>query len=439
MNIAVLALGSEGDVRPYVAIGRELHRRGHIVRIVTHDCFEALVTGNGLVHAPVSLNPREMILSSAGRGVAGGGVNRLRSFHRFIRMLRPVMFTTALECSRGADGADLVVYSLLGSFVAQDIAELRGVRTAGVFLQPYHPTGAFPFFLLPSRRHLGHRLNRLTWVLAESVLWAAVRGAEQRFRTEGLGLPRLPRGINRSRSIRRRRRPVIHAFSPTVVPKPPDWDNDLHVTGYCFLESPAWEPPRELLEFLDRGPPPVYVGFGSMSSDDPAATTKLILEALQRAGRRGILLTGWGGMREQDTGDDILMLDWAPHDWLFPRVAAVVHHGGAGTTAAGLQAGVPSILAPGFGDQFFWAECVKRLGAGPEPIARRRLSVGGLAEAVSRTVSDRGMVSRAADIGARIRGEDGVTAAADILERTFGRAHTWTSSAGRGTEQWSPH
>ncbi|MBD3241030.1 MAG: glycosyltransferase [Chitinivibrionales bacterium] len=422
MDIAILALGSEGDVRPYVAVGRELCRRGHAARIVTHGRFAELVESNRLGCVPLSLDPKDMIMSSAGRGVTGGGVNRLRSFRRFLHLLRPAMIDTAFECARACEGAHAVVYSLLGSFVAQDITELRGVGTVGMFLQPYFPTGDFPFFLLPSRRHFGRLANRLSWVAAESVLWATVRTTEQRFRTEKLGLPPLPRGVNRPREIRHRCRPLVHAFSPSVVPKPTDWGADVLVTGYCFLDTPDWAPPKELTAFLESGPPPVCVGFGSMGSDDPANVTGMICEALRRAGQRGVLLTGWGGMDTRAASGDVLMLDWAPHEWLFPRVAAVVHHGGAGTTAAALRAGTPSIVMPGFGDQFFWADRVKRLGAGPTPIARRRLSVAGLARAVSRTVSDRSMALRAAEIGTRIREEDGLGAAADTIEKACLRA-----------------
>ena len=170
-------------------------------------------------------------------------------------------------------------------------------------------------------------------------------------------------------------------------------------------------------DFLEAGSPPVYIGFGSMSSREPEATTRLVIEALRRVGQRAILLSGWGGLQKTDLPDMVFMGESLPHAWLFPRVAAVVHHGGAGTTAAGLRAGVPSITVPFFGDQPFWGRRIAELGVGPEPIPRRRLTVERLASAIQQAVGDDGMRLRAAKLGARIRAEDGIAGAVEIIRQ----------------------
>jgi UDP:flavonoid glycosyltransferase YjiC (YdhE family) len=203
-----------------------------------------------------------------------------------------------------------------------------------------------------------------------------------------------------------------------VVPRPPEWSDRVHVTGYWFLdEASGFEPPEALAEFLEEGPKPVYVGFGSMTLVDPEATRALVLEALARAGQRAIVAIGRGAPQGARLSRTVLALDAAPHDWLFPRVAAVAHHGGAGTTAAGLRAGAPTVVLPLVGDQFFWGERVRALGAGPAPLPFARLSADGLAAAIRKAAEDDRIRERAAELGRRIRGEDGVARAVKALEK----------------------
>ena len=236
-------------------------------------------------------------------------------------------------------------------------------------------------------------------------------------RREVLGLPRRPTAPPRADL------PVLYGYSPVVLPKPPGWGPSRRVTGYWpLLVGPDWSPPPELSAFLAAGPPPVCIGFGSMVVEDRAATTALVLEAVRRAGVRAVLLAGWGGLgtAEHAGSDDVLVLDEAPHDWLYPRCAAVVHHGGAGTTGAALRAGVPAVVVPFGVDQPMWASRVVALGTGPQPIPRRRLTADRLTHAL-RAVADGRFAERAATVGALISAEDGIGAAVthyDALERS---------------------
>jgi UDP:flavonoid glycosyltransferase YjiC (YdhE family) len=172
-----------------------------------------------------------------------------------------------------------------------------------------------------------------------------------------------------------------------------------------------------LLAFLESGPAPVYIGFGSMASSDPRATAIIALEALRATGQRGVLFKGWGGLQPEDLPPDVFMIGSTPHSWLFPRMSAIVHHGGAGTTGAGLAAGVPSIVVPFFADQPFWGQRVYDLRVGPPPISRRRLTAENLSAAIRMVVDDQALRRRAADLGTRIRAEDGVGAAVQLIER----------------------
>jgi UDP:flavonoid glycosyltransferase YjiC (YdhE family) len=308
-------------------------------------------------------------------------------------------------------GADLILYPSLG-FVGHHIAEHLGIAEALIHFQPSRATRAFPH---PLMRH-AFGANRLSFGVVDHLGWQLLRPFVNPWRREVLGLPELPlRGpMHRVRDV-----PVLCCFSAAVVPRPADWPPNVHLTGYWFLDEPAWAPGTDLAEFLVGGPPPVYVGFGSMMPRDPEEMLRVVRSALCRAGLRGVM--NGGAWRETGTpansGDDALLLvEDVPHSWLFPHMAAVVHHGGAGTTAAGLRAGTPTVTCPFFGDQLFWGERVAALGAGPPPLPVGRLDAGTLAARLSAAVGDPVVRRRAALVGRRIRAEDGVGHACAILE-----------------------
>ena len=249
-------------------------------------------------------------------------------------------------------------------------------------------------------------------------------------RRDVLDLPPLPWSLYATLDISPE--PILYGYSRHVVPIPPDWGPWLHVTGYWFgARDPAYQPPAELAAFLAAGPPPVYIGFGSMVDMETAAVTRVVLEALQITGQRGVVSGGWSDLGAGSLPESVLRVGAVPHDWLFPRMAAVVHHGGAGTTAAGLRAGVPSVLVPFFADQPFWGRRVAVLGVGPKPIPRKQLTAERLAAAIREATGDTVMRQRAVDLGARIRSEDGVAAAVEVIE-------SLVSARSRGTEAPGP-
>ena len=176
-------------------------------------------------------------------------------------------------------------------------------------------------------------------------------------------------------------------------------------------------PPAALLDFLQYGSPPVYIGFGSMSNRNPEQTADLVIEALTLTNQRAVLLSGWGGLQGTNMPDSIFMIDSIPHSWLFPRVSAVVHHGGASTTAAGLKAGIPSVVIPFFGDQPFWGQRVADLGVGAKPIPRKRLTAERLAKAIQEVVTNEDMRRRAMKLGKQIQTENGIESAVEIINQ----------------------
>ncbi|MGI5336757.1 glycosyltransferase [Streptomyces sp. CA-181903] len=259
--------------------------------------------------------------------------------------------------------------------------------------------------------------NVWSLLLAEQVIWQMFRRRVNAWRTGTLGLPPWPFG-GPFGQWRRQSRPTLYCYSPSVLPAPPDWPSSEHVTGYWLFDTPpGWEPPHELAEFLAvQGPPVVYVGFGSMLTDDPARRYELVRDALSKAGVRGVLL-GDPGVTPSD--ELVHVVPGVPHSWLFPRMAAVVHHGGASTVGAGLTAGVPTVVCPHFLDQPFWGSLVHGLGVGPRPIPAPELTARNLAGAIVRAVNDQDMRGRAERLGQRLRAESGIETACDIVERSL--------------------
>jgi sterol 3beta-glucosyltransferase len=411
MRITVITVGSRGDVQPYVALGLGLQAAGHDVVLVMHGVFEGFVRGRGLDFAALPGDPRAIIQSEIGQEFLSAGRNPLRALRALRRAMEQSDHRAFAACWNACQRADAVIYSLLG-FVGDHIAQKLGIPAFSAVLQPLTPTREFPPLGMPAPSFPGGQLNLLYYFAAEQMAWNAFRPLVNRWRREFLHLPPLPWHAWEIRK-RRHRQPVLYGYSPSIVPRPRDWPAWVHVTGYWFLDSPAaWEPPPALVDFLKAGSPPVYIGFGSTGYGDTEEAVELALRALKRSGRRGVLLSGRG---IASLSHDVLMVEDVPHDWLFPQMAALVLHGSAGTTAAGLRAGVPSILAPFTGDQFLWGQRVAGLGVGPRCIPRSKLTAEHLASAIRAATSDDAMKARSTALAHRIQAEDGVTQAVEAF------------------------
>ena len=426
MKILLSTFGTRGDIQPFIALGKGLKAAGHAVAMCTPEGFRASVETHGLRYEPMDNSFFDLIQTEAGRAAFESFGKALALIRQVAPSLRRIMRDEWQAAQ--AFQPDVIVYhpKTLGSYHIAEKLQIPAFLTLP--LPFYTPTRAFPnpFF---ARLRLGGRLNRFTYQLMARAS-APYAGMINTFRVNTLGLP--PRGRFASTTIAANGAPVpiLYPYSQHVVPVPADYPPHAHVTGYWFLDgSDDWQPQPELARFLDSGPPPVYVGFGSMSGNKAAQRTRTVIDALTRAAQRGILASGWGGLAASHVPEHVLVIDEAPHDWLFPRVAAVVHHGGAGTTAAGLRAGKPTLICPFIADQPFWGMVVHARGAGPQPIPQRRLTAPRLAAAIATMVQDRDMQRRAAALGEQIRGEDGVAEGIAILCAAVGSTATQASPA----------
>lgn len=415
MHVLIQTMGSRGDVQPYIALGLGLMAAGHRVTLSAPTRYEGWIREYDFGFEPLTDDLIALLDSQAGLiEDMGRPISAIRTGLRMVRETKPIqraLFWDGWAAAEKAD-PDLIVYHPK-MFGAVQYAEKLGIPVVlGTPIAQFVPTSAFPSIGMPSGPAFVNRASyRLVLAITKRMLAPYVRewrAAE--------GMPPLPRGTGPLHTRSGDPIPVLHAISPSVLPQPPDWPDTASMTGYWFLDVPDWTPPPELAAFLDEGEPPVYVGFGSMTGHQPERLAALIVEALQRAGVRGILASGWGGLAPSDLPESIHLIDQAPHDALFPRMAAVVHHGGAGTTAAGLRAGRPTIICPFFGDQPFWGRRVEALGVGPAPIPKRTLTADGLARAIRETLDNDSLRQRAEDLGEAIRAEDGVAVAVAALE-----------------------
>lgn len=423
MKALVMTLGTRGDVQPFVALAQGLVEAGHQALVCGPHGFEGFVRERGVDFAGVDDGPMRQLDSAAQAGevIQGGARARIRQVRQMPAMFERVLGDCWQVASGAGSDADLVVHN--GQVLAgQHIAEAMGVPAVlATPLPMYVPTREFPWAGQALPGWLPRWSNRATYagVHLPALMF---RRVIDRWRQHMLGLPR-----RRGRHDPRRRpdggpAPVLHAFSPAAVPPPSDWPPGAKVTGYWF-PGHAGTLPLEVEEFLDAGEAPVFAGFGSMSGLDPRAVTEIVIEAAARAGRRLVLAPGWGGLDGEVAraaaarlGVDLCIVHDVDHRALFPQMAAIVHHGGAGTTGTALAAGRAQVVCPFVADQPFWGQVVHARGAGPAPLPQKRMTAENLAQRIQQALEPRRQ-GEAARLGAQVRSEDGVAEAVAAVTR----------------------
>ncbi|MBD2359075.1 glycosyltransferase family 1 protein [Tolypothrix sp. FACHB-123] len=415
MRIAIIALGSQGDVQPYIALGKGLKAAGHFVRLLTHENFAQQVSSHNLEFCPMLGNVQEIIETQEMRDLLAKG-NFLAITAYTAKETERAAINWAQAGLAACQGMDLLLTGVGGLYLGISLAEKLGIPLLQAYVFPFTPTTTFPGVLFPqSLARFGGMVNWLSHHVIRQIMWQGSRIGDASARKQVLNLP-VASFFGPYKHINLHNYPILYGFSPSVIPKPLDWQNT-HVTGYWFLDPAAdWTPPSALIEFLNGGSPPIYIGFGSMGNQNPEQTAELILQALEKTQQRAILFSGWSGLHTENLPDRVYLVDSIPHSWLFKHVAAVVHHGGAGTTAAGLRAGIPTIIIPFFGDQSFWGKRVAQLGVGTEPIPRKELTSERLAQAIQQAVTNKTIRQRAANLGAKIRDEDGIANAVSVIQ-----------------------
>lgn len=421
MRIVIIAPGTRGDVQPYIALGKGLQSAGHYIRLVSHSNFELLVTSYGLEFWSFGNDVQDAVESNEMRELTEKG-NFLLIMAKMAKEAQREALRFAEGSLAAAQGMDMVLAGLGGLYIGIAVAEKLDIPLIQAYVVPFTPTQELSSVLTPK---LPTILNRFSHQIARQIMWQGFRSADSIARKKVLEIPSAPLfGPYNSKSTDNM--PILYGISPSVIPAPSDWNDNIHITGYWLVdETEDWQPPSALMDFLQSDSPPVYIGFGSMSNRNPEQTADLVIQALALSNQRAVLLSGWGGLHKTNVPDSIFMIDSIPHSWLFPRVSAVVHHGGASTTAASLTAGVPSVIIPFFGDQPFWGQRVADLGVGSKPIPRKKLTAEGLANAIQEVLTNENMRQRAAQLGKQIQTENGIECAVEIINQLEKRKPAW--------------
>lgn len=423
-RIVMAAFGTRGDVAPLTGLGARLRDQlGFDVVIAAQEPYDELVNAAGLTyrHLPGDTEV-DTRASSYGQAVVDGA--RMRPSKDVLAQMRDDLTGVGEAIAVAAADADLLLLEgPVGSLLGYHVAEALGIPSMGAFFQPVSATAQFAPPPLTARS-FGRIGNRLAWRLGDLGEKVYTPLVDELRST--LGLPSQLR-----RSYQRRRAatwPILYGFSEHVIARPSDWRDGLHVTGYWWpTDPPEWRPPPKVTEFLQAGPPPVFVGLGSTATAQGERLSALMVSALRKAGVRGIIQSGWADLHGE--GTDVLTVGDIPHAWLFPHMAAVVHHGGAGTTAAALRAGVPSIPVTGIMDQPFWARRLQVLGAAPAPLRRVTLTAEALARSLTASLTDARYTERAQDVSRLLSAEDGTGTATAIVAAHLD--HDTASSGGR--------
>ncbi|CAM9274599.1 unnamed protein product, partial [Phaeothamnion confervicola] len=432
MSILILVVGTRGDVAPFIALGLQLKAAGNRIRIGTHDVYRGDVVGAGLEYYPLGGDPKKLssfMVKTEGRLIPNL-VSLCRDLPEKTAMLDDIIKTvwpaaTAVDPEAPEKGrfiADAIISNPV-SYAHIHAAEALGVPLHLMFPQPWTPTKAFPhpFANLPYTRGWS-RQNWASYYAVDEFFWTGVKPYINDARVRLMGMDPIRTGELGAFMTLDNYVPWTFMWSPALAPKPKDWGEHVDVAGNFFTDVDSavkdYTPPPAAAAWLDAGDAPIFVGFGSMVIADTAKLTALILDAAAAAGVRVLIQSSWSELTADNLPDNVFLMGNCPHDWLFPRMGAVVHHGGAGTTAAGLKYGKPTMICPFFGDQHFWGQMVYDRGCGPKPVPIVSMTAEVLAESFKELTSP-SCREKAGEMAAAFAKEDGVKAGVESFYKNL--------------------
>ncbi|WP_298017001.1 glycosyltransferase [uncultured Castellaniella sp.] len=405
MKFAVATYGTEGDTRPLAGLCKALMDAGHETLLLADASTLGSARALGVPCAALAGDIRKALMPGAALSAA---VREKGGFNGTAKALATIANANTASWMRevldATEDCDAIVISGLAAFVGLSVAERRGIKAIGTGLIPITPTADFASPFLPPGK-VPRWFNRASHRLVNSLLWRAFRKETNRARAEVCGLP--------PRKHVWTDHPMLYGLSPSLIPRPRDWPDTAQVCGQWTTSYPAWTPPPDLEAFLAAGEPPIYIGFGSMAGFDRAHFTGVLVDAID--GRRAVFSPGWSGMDTVALPDNFFKIGDVPHHWLFPRTSLVIHHGGSGTTHTAAGAGVPSVVLPFAGDQFFWADRLWKTGVAGKPLIGKNVRSEELRQSIAFAERDE-IRARASELGARMAREDGPGAAVAAIE-----------------------
>lgn len=413
MRIKILTVGTRGDVQPFLALAKGLQARGHEVTLCTGSEFKGFIESNGVAFSPIRADYLELTQSETGKKMLSG--NPIAIMKSMKTVILPMMEHMLEDFWESAQDAEVLIYHPK-AFGGYDIAEKLAIPAFIAHPDPLvKPTGAFtnPAFPIPFR---STRLNKASFRVNRSYMLSFAKLVND-WRKHTLGLPTKRSFRTDDTHLNGKALPVLYGCSPSVIPFDSSWNDAVSMEGFWFLEEESgWEPSPELLSFLDEGAPPIAVSFSSMPLKNPDSVYVMLQEALRETGQRGILITGSSGMKSTSADPNLFEVAALPHSWLFPKAKAIIHHGGAGTTAAALRAGRPMIICPFTGDQPFWARRMQEMGVAVDPLKEKDMSVDAFASRIREVVENDSFQRQAALLSKKITQEKGVADTVQFIE-----------------------
>jgi sterol 3beta-glucosyltransferase len=417
LHITILSAGSRGDVQPYLALAAGLKSAGFQVRLAANSNFAELTDEYGLEFAPIEVDSFAFVQKKETQDWLNSR-SLLELLLNSLKVVNQTRDQILQDAWQACQGTDAIIYHSFTLPTAYLMGRQLDVPTLPASLYPL-PTRAHPCLPLNMRVNLGGTFNLLSHKFLEQLNWLANRSTAKTFWSRQKKRIPLRDPYQQKEQARRL---VLCGYSKILVPLPSDLPDYARVAGYWLLDAPpGWEPPQEVVDFLEAGPPPVFVGFASMGDPTKAKeTTQLVIEALEKVGERGIIVSGWSGLgSDMALPESVCVVKSIPYAWLMSRVKVVVHHAGAGSTGYGLSSGVPNVVIPHFSDNHFWSQKVRALGVSPEPIPREGLTAEKLALALKEALENNRMNRMAALVGQRIKAENGVQQAVAEIEKFF--------------------
>lgn len=414
MRILIIATGLWGDVRPNVVLGQALQKAGYEVLVIATAPYREWIEARRLPYVGVSLDMQGML--NIVLGGKGGLLDSLQALNSVRKNILPTFMQAGKEIAGVMREDDVLLADELVSFLLNGVVEKYKPRLMHVNMAPQAITSQFPAMgqpIMPDWMPMRSAYNRLSYGIFRRTTWSMQGSIGNQIRTAHLDMPKQTWA---KQKVLLDSTPSLVLASHHVVPPPADWPPHHYVTGFLFDDEGDWQAPPNLLDFLAAGEKPVCIGFATMPARNPTATTQAILEAVRRSGRRAILLGRWPDLKTREMSKEVFRMKYVPHHWLLPHIAVMVHHGGAGTVAAALRAGVPSVTVPFYLDQPFWGHRLHEMGVGTKPIPRSQLTADKLAAAILEATNDRTMQDKVTELSKKIASEDGVGEAIKIVK-----------------------
>lgn len=422
--ITILTVGSRGDIQPLCAIALGLMKRGHQVTLAGSPNFSDFAAQLKIPFASIPGDFKQILSSPEGIALLEGD--------REAKIIDEKLLWQQMEAAwKICQGSELILFSPLTGW-GYHLAEALNIPAILATQLPISPTKVFSFLNFANRtdRPLTGLANLLSYYLFSFVLWRRDAKTINRFRKDVLNLPQLPfcgAQYRRNPPPLLSPLPIVNCYSAAVIPPPKDWPDSVYQASYCFLNTALnkehyFTPSQKLQDFLEQEPKPFYVGFGSMIPRHPERLAQTIVSALTATGQRAVLCSGWGNVTQKDLPPSVYLLDSVPHEWLFPKTVGAIHHGGAGTSAATLNAGIPSVVVPFFADQPAWGAQLKQLGVSPATLPQSELTQNSLAKNIRRILEEDSFQKRAKEIQSQLQAENGVARVVSIIE-SCARSH----------------